>query len=307
MAQRDFFSSAAGWEIGLFIGHFLPPSVSHVLARITAFYLTKTNSRLISVLATNQRVAHPEMDDKQIKGIVTETIQQAGYGYYDLFYLLSRHHDDQDDSFARFAPDFIKAWRTSQRVGRGTILVSGHIGIFDIPALLFARQVSTMQMLTYPHPRSGHVKQNAWRSQFGINATPVNVSNLRRAVNRLRQNGLVITGVEWPDPTAPLPVQFFGRPTRLTLGHVRLAMETGAVLLPVYTLRISEQRYRLELMGEPFQVSKKRGENRSQVIQEAAERILQPLEMIIRRHPEQWFMFHPLWPELLPPGVPHDV
>jgi len=254
------------------------------------------------ILATNQRVVHPEMDDRGIKRIVAATLRQAGCSYYDLFYLLSRGHG-QSESAVQFSPDFMAAWRAARRLGRGTIFVSGHISIFDIPALAFVRQESTMQMLTYPNPRSGHIKQNAWRSQFGIYATPVNINSLRRAVKRLRQNGLVITGVEWPDRTAPLPVQFFGRPTQLALGHIRLAMETGAMIVPVYTARLSRRRYQIELMAEPFQVVKQRGQDRRQLIKEAAERVLRGLEVVIRQHPEQWFMFHPLWPELLPPGV----
>jgi KDO2-lipid IV(A) lauroyltransferase len=87
-------------------------------------------------------------------------------------------------------------------------------------------------------------------------------------------------------------VVFFGRPARLPIGHIRLAMAAEAVLLPVACRWSAERGYymisaphlALELVGD-----------READIQHNARRVLAVMERWIAETPEQWLMYHPIW------------
>jgi lauroyl/myristoyl acyltransferase len=85
-------------------------------------------------------------------------------------------------------------------------------------------------------------------------------------------------------------VEFFGRPTLLPDGHVRLALHTGAALICAQTRR-EEGEYWLRLC--PLEVTRS-GDDEVDV-QENAQRLAAVLEQFIRSHPEQWHLFQRLW------------
>ncbi len=297
-------TSSLSWKIGLTLGRYLPPRVGYALSDMIAAILTRTKSDLSWVVYTNQKAVHPEADDAYLWRVTRQVFREAGYSYYDLFYALTRKKSRNVEK-VYFDPAFLEAREMGLQANRGIIIVSGHISSFDIPALAYAQRWTELQMITYPSPLSGHREQNAWRSAGGVIATPTGMPALRQAVKRLQSNGIIITGIEWPDPDAIVPVEFFGHLTKLSLGHVRLAMETGATIIPVYCLRRAPMYYEMHLMGEPLRV--RPGKDRRRILKTAAEQLLPGLEGVIRQYPELWFMFHPLWSELLPTGVPHDI
>ena len=83
---------------------------------------------------------------------------------------------------------------------------------------------------------------------------------------------------------------FFGRPTRMPRAHVSLALRTGAVILPGFLVREAGGRQRLvfEPPLDPRQLGGLEG---------GVEACLKILEKYIRRYPEQWMVFEPVWPE----------
>jgi KDO2-lipid IV(A) lauroyltransferase len=93
------------------------------------------------------------------------------------------------------------------------------------------------------------------------------------------------------------PVPFFGRPARVPSGHVRLALKTGASVTLGYCV-ISPEKRRLTAYLEPPLKLIRTG-NREEEVRLNMRQVIDALEAIIRRWPEQWQMFVPVWPELL--------
>jgi lauroyl/myristoyl acyltransferase len=83
---------------------------------------------------------------------------------------------------------------------------------------------------------------------------------------------------------------FFGRPTRMPRAHVSLALRSGAVILPGFVVREPGGRQRLifEPPLDPRELGSREG---------GLEACLKVLEKYIRRYPEQWMVFEPVWPE----------
>jgi len=124
--------------------------------------------------------------------------------------------------------------------------------------------------------------------------TPVGVEALRSALKRLRNGGVVVTGVDRPLSEHDDPILFFGRPARLPTGHVRLALQTNAPILVACCVQEPTGRYAL-LLAPPLEME--RTYDRNEDIRHNARRVLAILEDMIRQAPEQWLMFVPVWPE----------
>jgi lauroyl/myristoyl acyltransferase len=94
------------------------------------------------------------------------------------------------------------------------------------------------------------------------------------------------------------PVEFFGKPTMLPSGPVKLARETGAPLIPVLAYRKSIQDRTREFffrIGQPIYIE--RTMNRDLDVATGMRKVVDVLEESILRAPEQWVMFQPVWPE----------
>jgi len=79
-------------------------------------------------------------------------------------------------------------------------------------------------------------------------------------------------------------VPFFGVPARLPAAPIALARRTGAALVPGFVVRTAPGRYRVQV--EPAVSTTN-----------ALETLAAVLERYVRAHPEQWFVFEPVWDE----------
>ncbi|MCF7669568.1 MAG: hypothetical protein K9N48_07325 [Verrucomicrobia bacterium] len=93
---------------------------------------------------------------------------------------------------------------------------------------------------------------------------------------------------------APVEVPLFGRSFKASIAPAELARASGCALLGVSILN-SPQGYRVELLPE-FTYDRRELNSRRARIQ-LTRRIMEAFEPVIRRNPEQWYHFVPIWPE----------
>ena len=86
--------------------------------------------------------------------------------------------------------------------------------------------------------------------------------------------------------------RLFGRPIPLPVGPQALARATGAVLVPVFSFREGRYHYRV-VVRPPIAVA--RTAARDADVAAAVEALAAEIEWAIRRAPNQWFCFRPLW------------
>jgi KDO2-lipid IV(A) lauroyltransferase len=89
-------------------------------------------------------------------------------------------------------------------------------------------------------------------------------------------------------------IEFFGRPAFMPLGPARLAVMTGAATFVGGCCYTPDRGYVLQYTG-PLEFACTG--DRNQDILAAARGIAAVVENYIRARPEQWMMFHPVWPE----------
>ena len=179
------------------------------------------------------------------------------------------------------------------RKGKGVLLFSAHFGNWEIgnaalailtkPFIFVYRRLDSPfleEAITYVRSSCGNTsldKKNAMRPMIRALKKGTTINLL------IDQNVALYDGVF---------VNFFGRPACTTSGLALLAMHTGAPVLPVFTTRMPDAKYLMEI-GSEVQVSCS-GDRNADVL-ENTQNFTKMIEDHIRRYPEQWFWVHQRW------------
>jgi KDO2-lipid IV(A) lauroyltransferase len=237
----------------------------------------------------------PELIEYQVRKLFFVSIQN----YYNLFRMLNQPRETITAA-ADMPPATQLVVDQVLGLGRGVVLVMPHLGNFDLMAQALGRCASPIQAISLPDPPAGFQIMNEIRSRSGVDMTPLSPAALRSALRVLRAGGIVAIAGDRPVSDLDTPFPFFGHPARVPSGHIRLALKTNAVLLVGCCAFIEEtQRYALHL--EP-PMEPVRHPDPAEELRVNMRQVLDKLEGLIRRWPEQWMVFVPIWPDLLEAG-----
>ncbi|HJV64686.1 MAG TPA: lysophospholipid acyltransferase family protein [Geomonas sp.] len=182
--------------------------------------------------------------------------------------------------------------------GRGAILISIHLGNWELGGLGLADKGYRMNVLTFREPdEKVNAQREVIRRERGINFIYVDreaTSSLAivEAVSALNRNEVLAILGDRDGSSHTGTFEFFGRPTPIPLGAAYLAAATGAPVIPVF-VPMEGERY-AAIMEEPVFFTAARGE-RERVIGEKTRELLQIFERYIRTYPDQWYNFFDYW------------
>ncbi len=299
MNFKTFFSSKIGIKLAIWLSQTLSPQQAEtIIKRVVYLISLKRNGPLIRSIRANQSVIrNVDLDSPVLDDAVYQVLFRAARGYYDLYRTLTKEPEMVKER-VKFRPELFSLLTQAAAEKRAVVISIIHTSNFDLAATAFAGSGFDIQMLTYANPTDGHQLQNTFRKSDGYVVTPTSKSALKMALKRLQAGGVVLTGIDRPLPMREeesKQVTFFGRPTSLPTGHIRLAMASNALLVFLYTERIGEGQYLIE-MDPPMELVLTG--NRKKDIRTNAEKLLAIAEEKIRAKPEEWMIFHPVWPQV---------
>jgi len=291
-------NSQLGPRIGIAAGRLLPKGFAYRAAASIARRVAAGRGPLPSAVSANQAVIRGlDPGDPSLARAVEDVLRSAAIGYVDLFKAMAGGPPALMESCS-FDPQ-VKVWLDqSAQEGRGLLAVSAHLSCFDMILLSLTSYGYSFQGLSYSDPRGSYLVQNAVRLQHGLELTPIDAPSLRKALHRLKGGGMAMTAVDRPVPEGEV-LQFFGRPALLPVGHARLAIMAGARVLVAVCQSRGAGKYHIAAGGLLDARSYgRRGDGPKRLAQD----VLAMLETFIRARPEEWLMFHPVWPN--EPGQP---
>src|SRR5579859_5162010 len=173
--------------------------------------------------------------------------------------------------------------------GKGIIIVSAHLGNWELGAAGVAALGYKFNAvaLEVPDKKLNDLYQH-YRASRGIYPIPFGRA-ARECIAALRRNEIVGVVGDRDFKTSSRTVEFFGRPARLPDGPAKLALATGAPLLPIFMIRLPDDTFAY-IVEEPIWADKSR-----HTVDDVMRQIAGALESVIRQHSEQWFLFHDLW------------
>jgi phosphatidylinositol dimannoside acyltransferase len=174
--------------------------------------------------------------------------------------------------------------------GRGVILPLPHSGNWDMAGVWLAQTHGTFTTVNERlKPESLYNRFIAYRESLGFEMLPLSGgerSPFEVLAERLRDNRLVCLMADRDLTRAGLQVDFFGEPTRMPAGAAKLALETGAALLPAHCW-YKPDGWRVDI-HPPLDTS---SEDVGVITQALADRFARG----IAAHPADWHMMQPQW------------
>lgn len=272
----------------------LPADVADAGARTVfrAGYLVWPAKRRI-IHANAARILGRPADDPAV-GRLARAIYTS-YARFSLE-LMRLPHAPQDEPLRLLPPTgdaharFLAAWTEAGATGRGVIAASAHIGSIDVFAGTYALQGfptwGVADDTAYPELFE---LLNRQRRRWGVGIIPWR--NLREIFRIMRAPCVLGMLVDWGYRPDDVPVRLFGAWTTLPAGPATLAARTGALILPVISLRQRDGTYR-SVARDVIRVA----DGSPAEIRRATQAMADALEVLIRSDPRQWFAFKPIWP-----------
>ena len=248
-------------------------------------YLCLRKSRRIALV--NLRLIYGRaVPDKEIRRIARRAFINLGKFAYDVVSLnrvapqgLARiievtGLDNLDRAFAR---------------GKGVILLSGHVGNWELMAAYLSRAGYPLNVLA-TRLKNSRLDELivSLRRNVGI-AVLERSGGLKDALRCLNRGEILGILIDQDTSVESVLVDFLGRPTKTAVGPVKLASRTGAAIVPLAMLMTDNGHYRIEVK-EPLVVS---GQEASLV--NDVERCSKAVETFIRAEPSQWVWMHRRW------------
>ena len=186
----------------------------------------------------------------------------------------------------------------AHREGRGAILLTAHVGNFELGGL-FLRQLGLTTYAVYapdPSPVIEAHREGARRS-LGVTGIPVTTSPFAFVpiLKALRGNGCVAMQGDRDISGTGRLMPFFGKTASFPVGPFRLAETSGAPIFPVFVLQEEDGRYRT-VVEEPIRIPRIRDKAKEEAaLTEAMEKFVAILSRTIRENATQWYHFTRFW------------
>jgi KDO2-lipid IV(A) lauroyltransferase len=182
--------------------------------------------------------------------------------------------------------------------GRGAILITPHLGNWELGGVTFALKGTPIHALTLKDPENDvQDYRDQMRATLGIHSVhidPTRFETVLKLVRLLKENEVIaMLGDRWEGGKKAI-VNFFNRQVVFPAGAPALALAAGAPIIPVFTLLQKNGRY-LAWMESPIRVIRRSGQATSELIAEKTQEIATVFESVISRYPDQWYHFFDYW------------
>ena len=180
----------------------------------------------------------------------------------------------------------------ARRRGRGAVLLTGHLGNWEVGAVLLRRMGLPVAVVALPHDDAGTDRLfNRQRHRCGLDVIPLGRDAARRSLQRLREGCLLGLLGDREFGGHGLPVRAFRREVILPRGPAILSLRARVPVIPTFLIREGPWRFRLCL--EPAIQPDGQGDGTSSVPR-LTQRYAQVLERYVQRTPTQWLLFEPV-------------
>ena len=296
MIAHSILGSPPFVALGVAIAKTMPPRFGYWIARRVARGMANRRNTMFGAVRANlAHVVGEDAEPQALDAMAEDAIFFSGCSYYDMF---RESLQDMVRQPGRLRVDQ-DAWEAARQVlhdPRGTFIAGIHMSGFDLAGQWFAAEGLEIQTLSLADPNPGTRFLNRIRKKRGLEVTPIEASTLRGALRRLREGGIVMTGIDRPLEGTSEGVPFFGRPAQLATGFIRLALAADAWVLTACCIQEPDQVRRggyTVLLGSPLRME--RTGSKSEDVSHNMRRVLTQVEGMIRRAPDQWLMFVPVW------------
>ena len=209
-----------------------------------------------------------------------------------LFETIWSYGKTQDELFKYFTIKGVSYFEKAQKKNRGVILLSGHLGNFELGLVALAKAgiapYGIYRKFDF-QPIERFLLEV--RQRFGTTMIPLRGAS-KKIDTILRNNGVVGTlldqSVDWYKGVF---VDYFGRSACTNNGLAKLVLRSKAAVVPLFIVKKNEN-YIVEFLPEiPLEITK----DPIKDIENNTQNYVSSIEATVRQYPEQYFWVHNRW------------
>jgi len=296
--MREWVEYAAVWVLLKALG-VMPRRVARAFAAFVTSVLFFLLPRLQKTPEFNLQLAFPDWTDAQREEVTRKMVRNLGWMAAEFAHFPSLTKDNIDQVVILEGHEH---FLEGQRRGKGVLYLTGHIGAWELSSFAHALYGYPLHYMARPLDNKRlDALVNQYRCSSGNR--PIFKNESARVMLRiLKDSGTVgILADQNTMPEEGVFVDFFGKSACTTTGIARVALHTGAAVVPGYAYWDDTiQKYRLRF--EPPVEMLRTGDTERDVL-ENTQRFANVIEGIIRKHPDQWVWVHKRW-KTRPEGEP---
>jgi KDO2-lipid IV(A) lauroyltransferase len=296
--MRDNLEFWLVWIVASTLGR-MPRGVARRLADALAWSFYRADARLRRVGQRNLQLALPTLSAPERDRIVRGVFRHLGWQLVE-FCRMTRYTPENTRHWIR--TDGLDHYLAAKARGKGVLVVTGHLGAWELSSFYHSLMSYPMGMVARPlDNRRLDRFVNGIRCLHGNRVLPKD--EFARGLLRAMRAGQTVGILMDTNMTPPqgVFVDFFGKQACTASGVARVALKTGAAVLPGFMLwEPSEGKYVLHF--GPELVFERTGAAETDILA-ATQLCVRTTENWIRRYPDQWLWIHRRW-KTRPAGEP---
>lgn len=281
------------WQAVGWLARVLPPRATYVVAAIAGTLTYYVWPRGRKAMQRNYRRVLPGAPPREITRISRRSL--VNYCCYLADFVRFPSLSPQLLSASVGGDESFRSLDCALERGKGAVIVCMHFGNWDLGAGAAAARGYPLTVVaeTFADKRLDDMVAGA-RMRLGMTIVKMEKAG-PSLVRSLRRNGLLALLIDRPVPGDGVKVQFFGEEVEVPAGPARLALRTGAMVVPTAFPRIRPRQMDVTTLTD-FGITYARSGDEEADIRGLTQAIMHAHERFIREYPDQWYMFREMWP-----------
>lgn len=278
------------YRIGLFLALALPIRVSYALACVLSdifYYVSRRDRR--AVISNLTTVLGPSAGDRAIAAAAKEVFRNFAKYLIDFFRSQKIDSDYLKRNVKIEGSENIDA---ALAAGKGVIMLSGHIGNWELGALVTSMIGYPINAVVLTH-KNKRINDFFTSQRLLGNVKPIELGAALKSCYRALKNNELLALLGDRDFTKNgIAVDFFGKKTMMPKGPATFSYRLGSPIVPVFLVREPDDTFRY-FMEKPITCVPDLDEETA--VRELTARCSGAIESCVKKYPAQWFVFRNMW------------
>ncbi len=289
---RDVRFNLEAWALGVFkfMALVTPRSLFLRSGRMLGALVAALDTKHRNIAKDNLRRSFPDWNEAQVDRTARGVWVHFGGVMFDLVRILARGPAAVD---ALVTIEGREHAERAHRSPHGVVLITGHFGNWETHGIVHAKHFGSIGVIARPldNPRL-NAAMTALRESAG-NEVIEKEHAMIRSMRRLKAaQGVAFVVDQNVQEKEGIFVNFFGREACTTPFAARLALKTGAMVLPCRAVMTGDLRYRV-IYDPPIDPST--FGTGDEAVHNLTQAMMNTTEAWIRANPDQWLWMHRRW------------
>lgn len=280
MRSVELLSRFLPWRVGVRVGG--------LIGLILYYFLRREKRQSLE----NLRIAYgSDKSTRELMQIVKKSFQNLGKGLIEILTLKHLGPSQVDRLVTIEGEEYLKA---ASEQGTGVILITGHIGNWELMAAFLAMRGYPLHVIAAPlyDPRI-----DEWivrfRNQFKVETiSRGSPASSRKILGVLRKKEILGLLIDQDTKVDGVFVDFFNKKAYTPTGAAQLALKSGAATMTCFITRLPDDRHRITIEKPMILTSTS---DHDHDIQINTARFTSRIEEHIKHYPDQWVWMHRRW------------